>query len=428
MFKPLFLLTSFTAIAALAAPAHADGMGPHPWKLEFGGYGELGATYYNHGSDQSRAGGSLHDSRLEFDATRFVAAVEGTMPGGFEFEAELEIEHGGTGAAKEVEFDEFGEIENEIEKGGEVQLEELYIKRSWGRYQVGIGRFYLALGHLHAHYRPTDYLGAQRSEAETTIFPGQWDEMGVTFSVYFPRVVLTAQVVNGLDSSGFSSRSWVSSGHQGSFETIRATNLAGVLRAEFDLGHATLGLSGYVGGSNRNRPKPDLVNECTDPEPNEVYPCGSIGSVLTIGAIDARWDWKGIRGQALGVLGHLSNAAAISSRNDRLSNELGVDRTPVSDKALALAAEVGYDVAPHLGFCEANALEPFVRFDYYDTMYDPRADLFDNPRYERMVLAAGVSYTYDNALTGKLEWRRRSFGTDELRLEHSVQATAGFVY
>jgi hypothetical protein len=422
MYKPLLVL------ALLSAPAMADGMGRHPWKLELGGYGELGMTYYNHGADQSRAGGSLNDNRLELDSTRFVAALEGTMPGGFEFEAELEIEHGGTGAAKEVEYDEFGEIESEVEKGGEVILEELYVKRSFGRYQVGVGRFYLAMGHLHAHYRPTDYLGAQRSEAETTIFPGQWDEMGVTFSAFFPRVVLTAQVVNGLDSTGFSSRAWVASGHQGAFETIRASDLAGVLRAQFDLGHASVGVSGYVGGTNKNRPKADLVKECTDGDANDVAPCGYVRSVVAIGAVDARWNYKGVRGQALGVFGHLSNAAAISSRNDRLSNTLGVDRTPVSDQALALAGEVGYDVAPHLGLCEANALEPFVRFDYYDTIYDPRADLFDNPRFARTVIAGGVSYTYDDALTGKLEWRRRSFGTDALRLEHAVQATVGFVY
>jgi hypothetical protein len=406
--------------------AFADGQGPHPWKLELGGYGELGMTYYNYGSDQSRAGGSQNDSRVELDTTRFVAALEGTMPGGFEFEAELEIEHGGVGAAKEVEFDEFGEIETEVEKGGEIQLEEFYIKRNWSRYQVAVGRFYLALGHLHAHYRPTDYLGVQRSEAETAIFPGQWDEMGVTFSAFFPRVKLTAQLVNGLDSTGFSSRSWVSSGHQGRFETIRATDVAGVLRAEFDLGATSVGLAGYVGGTNRNRPKEDLLKECDDPEPNTVAPCGTIRSVVAIGAVDARWNWEGLRGQALGVYGHLSNAAAISSRNDRLSNTLGVDRTPVSDNALALAGEVGYDVAPHLGLC--NAIEPFVRFDYYDTIYNPRSDLFDNPRYARTVLAAGVSYTYDDALVGKLEIRRRSFPTDALRLEHSVQATAGFVY
>lgn len=421
----MFKLLS-VAVVLWPAAVLADGMGEHPWSLELGGYGELGLAYYNYGPDQNRPGGSQNDRRVELDATRFVAALEGKMPGGFEFEVELEIEHGGTGAAKEVEYEEFGEFETEVEKGGEVQLEEFYVKRSWGRYQLGIGRFYLALGHLHRHYRPTDYLGAQRSEAETTIFPGQWDEMGVTFSAYFPRVIVTAQLVNGLDSSGFSSRSWVASGHQGRFETIRASDVAGVLRSEFDLGVATLGIAGYVGGTNRNRPKADLVKECSDPAPNDVAPCGVVQSVIAIGAADARWSFHGLRGQALAVFGHLSNAAAISNRNDRLSNELGVERTPVSDNALALAAEVGYDVAPLLGLC--NAIEPFIRVDYYDTTFAPRDDLFDNPRFARTVLAAGASYTYQRALVGKLELRRRSFATAELRLEHAVQASVGFVY
>jgi hypothetical protein len=421
VFKEILLVALLPSGSALA-----DGMGIHPWRLELGGYGELGLAYYGYGPDQNRPGGSLHDRRLELDATRFVAAVEGKMPGGFEFEVELEIEHGGTGAAKEIEYEEFGEFETEIEKGGEVQLEEFYVKRSWGRYQLGAGRFYLALGHLHAHYRPTDYLGAQRSEAETTIFPGQWDEMGVMFTVSLPRVVVTAQLVNGLDSSGFSSRAWVASGHQGRFETIRASNVAGVVRAQFDLGAATLGVAGYVGGANRNRPKVDLVKECSDPIANEVAPCGYISSTVAIAAVDARWAWRGVRGQALGVLGHVSNAAAISARNDRLSNELGVERSPVSDNALAIAAEVGYDVAPFLGTC--GALEPFVRADYYDTVFSPRDELFDNPRFSRTVVAAGVSYTYERALVSKLEVRRRSFATSELRLEHAVQATVGFVY
>lgn len=426
------LVCSFAALGLVGVPAlspgeaRADGMGPHPWKLELGGYGELGATYYRYGEDPNRPGGSLHDRRLELDATRFVVAMEGRMPGGFEFEAELEVEHGGTGAAREIEHEEFGEFETEIEKGGEVLLEELYLKRSFGRYQLAFGRFYLALGHLHSHYRPTDYLGAHRSEAETTIFPGQWDEMGVSFSARWPQVVVTAQVVNGLDSSGFSSRAWVASGHQGAFETLRARDLAAVARVELSLEGASLGLSGYVGGANRNRPKADLVNECDDPAPNDVAPCGYVRSVVAIGALDARWRWSGVRGQALAVYGHLSNAAAISARNDRLSNELGVERTPVSDQALAVAAELGYDVAPLLGTC--GALEPFVRFDHYDTMYRPRAELFDNPRFARTVLGAGLAYTHENAWVGKLELRRRSFPTSALRLEHEVSASLGFVY
>ena len=416
-------------LCVLAASARADGMGPHPWKLELGGYAELGLGYYTYGEDRTRQGGALRDRRLELDLTRFVAALEGTMPGGFEFEAELELEHGGVGVAKEVEYEEFGELETEVEKGGEVQLEELYLKRSFGRYQLAAGRFYVAMGHLHSRYRPTDYLGAQRSEAETAIFPGQWDEMGLSFTARWPALTMTAQVVNGLDSTGFSSAAWVASGHQGRFEKIRARDLAAVARVELELRGVTLGLSGYVGGANRNRPQADLVKECggtDDGAANDLAPCGYVRSVVAIGAVDARWRWHGLRGQALGVLGSLSNAAAISRRNDRLSNELGVDRTPVADHALALAAEAGYDVAPLLGTC--GAIEPFVRLDYYDTMFEPRADLFDNPRFARTVLGAGVAYTYERAWVGKLELRRRSFATSALRLEHEVQASLGFVY
>ena len=424
------LLVASVLSCALAGQARADGMGPHPWKLELGGYAELGLGYFTYGEDRTRQGGALHDRRLELDLTRFVAALEGTMPGGFEFEAELEIEHGGAGVAKEVEYEEFGELETEVEKGGEVQLEELYLKRSFGRYQLAAGRFYLAMGHLHARYRPTDYLGAQRSEAETAIFPGQWDEMGLSFTARWPALIVTAQLVNGLDSTGFSSAAWVASGHQGRFEKIRARDVAGVARVELPLPGVTVGASGYLGGANRNRPQADLVKECSggvdDGAVNDVAPCGYVRSVVAIGAVDAHWRWRGLRGQALGVLGYLSNAAAISRRNDRLSNELGVDRTPVADHALALAMEAGYDVAPLLGSC--GALEPFVRLDHYDTMFRPRAEPFDNPRTARTVLGAGVAYTYERAWVGKLELRRRSFATSALRLEHEVQVSLGFVY
>jgi hypothetical protein len=422
--RKFLLLLVFLVIAQ--GTARADGGHEQRWNLRLRGYAELGLAFYSYGPDPTRPGGSQRDRRLELDTTRFVTTLEGTLPGGLEFEAEVELEHGGTGVTKEVENEEFGEFETEVEKGGEVQVEELYVKRTWSRYQLTVGRFYLALGHLHRHFRPTEYLGAQRSEAETTIFPGQWDEMGAMFSVFLPRVVLTAQLVNGLDSSGFSSRAWVATGHQRRFETVLARDVAGVLRADVDLGWGALGFAGYLGGANRNRPKPDLVKPCIDADPKELAPCGYIQSTVAIGSVTARGAGHGFRGQALGVFGYLSNAAAISARNDRLSNELGVERTPVSDRALAFAGELGYDVSSHFDWCDV--VEPFVRFDYYDTMFSPRAELFDNPRFARTVLGAGVAVTHERVLVGKLEVRRRSFATSALRLEHEVQASLGFVY
>jgi hypothetical protein len=430
--KPGLYAFVATMVAAIASPppARADGMGPHEFDLAFGGYGELGAAYYDHGLDASRPGGARDDRRLEFDSTRFVAVMEATMPIGLEVEAELEIEHGGTGAAREIEYEEFGEYESEVEKGGEVQLEELYIKRTFaGKYQVAAGRFYVALGHLNAYFRPPDYLSARRSEAETTIFPGQWDEMGVSFTAFLGAIRVTAQVVNGLDSAGFGSRAWVSSGHQGAYELVRASDLAGVARVDYELGPGTIvGVAGYLGGSSRNRPKADLTRDCSDPDNDNVAPCGYIPGKVAIGEAHARWKLGRLRGQALFVYGHLENADEISARNDRLSNEAGVERTPVGDNAVAFAAEAGYDIAPALGACADNAIEPFARFDYYDTMVNVRDSLFDNPRFERKVVGAGVAYTYKRVVTGKLDVERRWFGSSDLRAEHTVRLTAGFVY
>lgn len=397
--------------------------------VSLSGYGEIGFSFYDHGADQTREGGSLDDRRLEFDTTRVVTELELTLPAGIEVEVEVEFEHGGTGAAKEIEFEEFGEFESEIEKGGEVIVEELYLEKDLGRYELKLGRFYVAVGQLSYYYQPTDYLGAVRSEAETSVIPAQWDEMGASFLAYLPRVRLTAQVVNGLDSTGFSSAFWVASGHQGAFETVRATALAAVGRVDVDATrHLEVGMSGYVGGSSRNRPKADLTRDCSDPDPGKVAPCDYIAGTVTIVDAHARWVGYGLRGQAWAMWGHLKNADLISERNDRLSNELGVARTPIADHAIAGSAELGYDIAPHIGLNVGHKLEPFGRIDYIDTMYDVREGLFDNPRFERTIVGLGAAYTYKNAIVGKLDVSRRSFGSSELRSENTVRATAGFVF
>ena len=75
----------------------------------------------------------------------------------------------GTGAAKELEYEEFGEFESEVEKGGEVIVEELYVEKEFGgRFELKVGRFYVALGQLSYYYRPTDYLASVRSEVTTS--------------------------------------------------------------------------------------------------------------------------------------------------------------------------------------------------------------------------------------------------------------------
>ncbi|MCL4245148.1 MAG: hypothetical protein KJ002_08480 [Candidatus Dadabacteria bacterium] len=206
-----------------------------PFKLTWGGYADRLFSWYGYGPDQTRPGGSGSDNRLEFDLTRFVLELEGEMFAGLGFEAEIEFEHGGTGSTFEIEYEEFGEYEQEIEKGGEVYVEELYLYKKfsdWGKLKAG--RFYLAFGLMSFLSKPTDYLAARRPESETMVLPAVWDEMGVSFQYYATDSLnLTFQVVNGLDSTGFGSLNWIRGGHQGKFETIKATGLAMVGRIDY---------------------------------------------------------------------------------------------------------------------------------------------------------------------------------------------------
>jgi hypothetical protein len=436
--RPASSLIRTATLAAVIAAVHgvvvdgaaADPLPSTPFRLRLGGYGELGAAFYDHEANGSRAGGARADRRLELDLTRFVAVLKAETDSGWELEAELEIEHGGTGAAREVENEEFGEFETEIEKGGEVQLEELYLEKTFaGRYQLKLGRFYVGLGHLGTRYRPTDYLAATRSEIETTVVPGQWDELGVSFTAFLGRVRATVQVVNGLDSTGFSSEGWVATGHQGAFEVVRASDLAIVGRVDVTAAPGVeLGVAGYAGNTSRDRPKADLVRDCAAAADDEVAPCGYVWAPLTIVEGHAAIARGGVRASALALWGRLGNADVITDRNRRLSNELGVARTPVADTAYGVGVEAGVDVAPWLGLGAARALEPFARLERFDTMASTSAGGFDNPRYQRTVLTAGAALTLAGHLTFKLDAARRWFGSDELRPETTVHAVAGFVY
>lgn len=427
----------FPALAALcalafapAALAAADPLPRTPFTLEVGGYGELGSALHFHGANANRDGGAQRDLRLELDATRFVVALQATTPSGWELEAELEIEHGGTGGAREVDFDEFGEFETELEKGGEVQLEELYLEKTFaGRYQLKLGRFYVGVGHLSSRFRPTDYLAATRSEVETVVVPGQWDELGASFTAHLGRVRATAQLVNGLDSTGFSSAGWVSTGHQGAYETIRATDLAVVARVDVAAAPGVeVGAAGYAGGSSRNRPKADLVEDCPGGDPEVVAPCGYLEAPVTIVEGHAHVQRGRVRAAALALWGRLGNADVITERNRRLSNDAGVARTPVASQAYGLTVEAGVDVGGWLGLCRQYALEPFARVERYDTMFRTTAGVFDNPRYQRTVATAGAAFTIDRHLTFKLDVGHRRFGSSALRPETTVHAVAGFVY
>ena len=389
-----------------------------PFELTWSGYADILFSWFDHGPNQNRPGGAESDSRLELDLARFILELEGDMDAGWGFEAEIEFEHGGTGAAFEIEYEEFGEFEQEVEQGGEVFIEELYLRKKFGDWgKLKVGRFYIGYGLLSQLYKPSGYLAARRPESETMIIPAVWDEIGIGFNYYVnDNLDLAFQVVNGLDSTGFGSLNWVREGHQGKFETIQADGLAFIGRADYrftDIGLMVGGSVYYGLNTNENRPKDDLED---------------VDSPLLL--LDAHVVLRHDRWYGSGVVmwGQLWNADDISARNSRLSNNLSVPRTPVADNVLALWGEIGYDIGPYMGLGPWNSLRPFLRVDYYDSMFKPRESLFDNPRYERLIFTSGLSYSFADSVFVKLDYAYRRVGDSTLNNEGTANLTLGWIY
>jgi hypothetical protein len=402
-------------VSELQSPDSVRTVKAGAFDLSFEGYGDIQFAHHDYSENGLPQENSRGASRTEFDSTRFAFEIEAQhLPSGLQFEAEMEYEHGGTGASTELDYDEFGEFENEVEKGGEVELEELYVKKEFDDgWSARVGRILVNVGLLSDYHRPTDYLASTRPDTETIIIPGVWNEVGFDVQKQFEFGRATAQLVNGLDSTGFSAADWVAGGKQDRFEANRAQDVAGVLRFDYTGVPALLvGTSAYYGGSTNNRPKADLDAD---------------GNVF-IGDVHARYWGTNLRTQGALIWGHLSDADAISQRNSRLSNQLGVPRTPVADEALGLWTEVGYNIAPALSISEEHRLDPYLRFEYYDTYFDTRDNLADNDRYERYVYTGGLAYTYDSFLVTKLDYSIRSFGQGELSDQNTLRFEVGFVY
>lgn len=81
---------------------------------------------------------------------------------------EIEFEHGGTESAVEIEEEEAGEYESEVERGGEVALEQFWIQKTFmPQLSVRAGMMVVPVGQTNAHHLPTEFFGVYRPEGRT---------------------------------------------------------------------------------------------------------------------------------------------------------------------------------------------------------------------------------------------------------------------
>jgi hypothetical protein len=379
----------------------------------FGGYGEalLSTRFYN--PDPKKSGSSYRQS--DIDLARVAFFVNSRIADWLTFGSEIEFEHGGTGATREVEWDEFGEYEIEVEKGGEVSLEQAYLEVSlpWG-FRVRAGHLLVPVGLTTSYHLPTMFSSARRPESEAHLIPLVWHETGAELQFRTRALSIRLQVASGLDSTGFSSQSWIAGGTQSAFETALINDPGIALAADYTGLRGTLiGVSGYTSNTTRNRPKREMDN---------------VEARVFLGDLHLRGQYGPVQVRGLAMLGALTNADQITAANASLSSNLGASRTPVGSAAYAFFVETAIDVLAAARLHSRQRLDLFAHYDAYDTMWKAPKDL-GNPLMQRQVLTVGINYFPHPRVVLKAEYLSRWINQDSawsLR-QDEVNALLGLV-
>ena len=386
-----FILAALMLGAGQSATAQKDTL-DKPSRLTIGGYGE--AVYnYNFYSDNvfryshaDRYTESKGHGRV--DIPHAVIMLGYDMGHGWSVGTEVEFEHGGTEVAVEKETEETGEFEQEVERGGEVALEQFWVQKSFSRQlNLRMGHVVVPLGMTNNNHTPDHFFSVYRPEGENTIMPCTWHETGVSLWGRAGAWRYEVQVLPALNSNLFTESGWIHNGSASPYEFRPANSLAGAARIDFiGIRNLRLSLSGYVGNSFNNDITTTVYSETSRYR-------NAVGTVL-IGAFDFdyRNSWLVVRGNC--DYGYLGDAALISTRNKNQTTMTGspYPHTAVGKGAYDYSLEAGVDLLAWTYWRHGERhLYLFGRYDRYDS-FIPATGFDDIGWTERQVLSAGINY------------------------------------
>ena len=374
--------------------------------FRFGGYGEILFQRMNYGADRYKdPTGAPRENRACISIPRTIFALDYKFRDDLVLSTEVEFEYGGTGAAMELEYDEAGEYEMEVEKGGEVALEQFHItKRFASWFNVRAGHFIVPVGLTNAHHEPIFFFGTARPESEMTILPCTWHETGLAILGTYKGLKYEIMIVTGLDPNGFSSSNWVQGGKQGMFETDVMTSPAYAVRLEYTpVKGLRLGASGYYNKTARNASMPQKT--------------AGIDANVTIGTFDVQYINKNAAVRANFIYGHLTDALRLSQINRNISRATQFPRTPVAETAMTYAVEAGYNVFSFFGLKEK--LTPFMRYEYYNSAEKVPSGMAEMPINKRSVFTFGANYALLSNLLIKADYSIRRLDNDNFNRENT---------
>lgn len=373
-------------------------------RLQIGGYGEAVMQRMYYSDDVARYSAPAqykNGSHGRFDLPHVVFYLGYDFGRGWKLGTEIEFEHGGTGTTIEIENEESGEYEREIEKGGEVALEQFWIEKSWAKWaNLRMGHIIVPVGLTNMHHMPTEFFSVLRPEEESAIIPCTWHETGISFWGKTNEWRYEAMLVAGLDAERFNNANWIDGGGTSPYEFSIANKYAGAFRVDnFSIKGLRIGLSGYYGHTAHNSLK------------STRYKNKNIDGAVTVGALDAVYNDYNIIFRGNFLYGHLSDSYIISTVNTSLPSASPSPRTAVASDAMSWYAELGYDVMsffPDRKY-KGDKLYVYGHYGYYDSMYKTKGDIQAKAWCEKSIISAGLNYYPMNGLVVKAEYAMRKF-------------------
>jgi hypothetical protein len=323
-----------------------------------------------------------------------------------EIEFEVEFEHGGVGLAMEYDMlEEFGEFEQEIEKGGEVVVSELVYKKKFANdLSMKVGRFpvFISLGSVIG--KPARNSSVLVSDLEGRMIPYGWKESGLQLEQKVGPETIRLGMVTGLNSEFFRTYSWVGGGYQRHFETSNSGDMAMIANLEWgsiSKGHG-VGLSYYQGNTTGNRYKVDKFKDDAN---------------VSIWNFMANYKYEGFGLMGQYMVGELENSDTLAAANKTLGG-LAKPKTfsNLGAKAELQTVQASYDFNPEFTF--------YLKHEHVNTFAEIKGNVAKDPRYDVTRNGGGFMWMWDTAMFMKFQYAREK--TELVGLPETYQATVAF--
>ncbi|MBQ9229819.1 MAG: hypothetical protein IJ190_01430 [Prevotella sp.] len=387
--------------------------GYEKWRI--GSYGEMLAAFKDYGLNRfyGNSAGNTKKNHNEISIPRFILQGEYKITPKWILSAEIEFESGGTGSAVEMEAQsgsENGEYETEMEKGGEVALEQFHLTRLIiPEFNVRVGHLILPVGLTNSHHEPLNFFTAARPEGATTLLASTWHETGLEFFGTFGKGAATfdyqAMVTTGLNPNGFDCYNWIKKAKQGFMEVDNFSAPAYTVRLDWK------GVPGLRIGASM------LYNPNAGKNADKLITYDDLDKInVFVYSFDAQYINKYVTARANYLSGNITETVGITATNRRYSNKSPYSRMgPVAKRAVDWSAEVGVNLKSFFpGVKGFPVVYPFVHYNYYNPQEECEQGLIGDKRCQVSLWSMGLNWRPLPNLVVKADYTTRQIGTSKM--------------